>query len=222
MRRELFERGLQDLQNRILNMGEQADRALRLSVEALKSRQPVLAEAVIKNDQDINRERFGIEEAALTLIATQGPVAHDLRLIAAVIHISSELERMADHAKGIARLVEIMQKDAWVEIPDKIPEMAAKCSEMLRETLEAIRNSDAAAARRIAYKDDELDLLYEAIHPDLLQIMTRQPELVNPATHLLWVAHNLERFGDRVVNICERIIFVATGEMVEINQNRNG
>ncbi len=220
--RDSFERGLQELRDEILVMGSMVDKALYQAVESLRQRQRVLSQYVIQNDHNINRKRFDIEEKGLTLIATQAPVAQDLRLIAAILNISNELERMGDHAKGIARINEMMKDEPLIKPLIDIPKMASKCSQMLNAALDAFIKLDAAAARQVANEDDELDVLYDNIYHDLLNIMTEDSTTVNRATYLLWVSHNLERFGDRIVNICERVIFVATGELVEISNHRNG
>ncbi len=220
--RENFQHSLQQLKNQITRMGEMVNTALRLSVESLKLRQHILAQQVINADAAINRERLAVEEEALTLIATQGPVAHDLRLIAAIMYISTELERMGDHAKGIARINEMMGDEPLVKPLIDIPIMADKCRRMQEEALQAFIRLDHDAAREIAKKDAEIDQLYNTIYLDLLQIMSNDASSTKRATYLLWVAHNLERYGDRVVNICERTVFVATGQMVEFQSHVNG
>ncbi len=212
-----FERGLKQLQDEVLIMGSMVNKALRQAMDALKRRDHFLAKHVIDSDKEINRHRFLIEEQALTLIATQQPVvAHDLRLVAAVIHISSELERMGDHAKGIARISELMQEQPSAKLLLQLPLMAEKCGQMLDAVLDIFLQQDGQAARELATRDDELDQLYDGIYRELLKTMTTDPQSVDNCTFLLWAAHNLERFGDRITNICERIIFVATGEMSEI------
>ena len=220
--RENFEYGLQQLRNQITQMGDLVDKALRQSIESLRLRQTILAQHVITQDAEINRARFAIEEEALTMIATQGPVAHDLRLIAATMYIATELERMGDHAKGIARITNLLGDSEPVKPLVDIPKMSDRSRQMLQEALQAFVKLDANAAQRVAAMDDELDDLYNRIYLDLLEIMGKDPNTVQRATYLLWVAHNLERYGDRIVNICERIVFVATGEMVEIRGHLNG
>jgi phosphate transport system protein len=217
MSRPTFERNLRELQDEVLVMGSMVNKALNQAMDSLKRRDHHLAKYVIDNDKEINRLRFAIEEQALTMIATQQPVvAHDLRIVAAVINIVGELERMGDHAKGIARITQLMEDQPLVKPLIDLPKMAEKCSLMLDGALEAFLRQDAEAARRVANCDDEIDVLYDQIYQELLQIMLSDSQTVNRATYLLWAAHNLERFGDRITNICERIIFVVTGEMVEI------
>jgi len=215
--RPTFEHSLQQLQDEVLVMGSMVDKALHQAIDALKRRDHRLAKFVIANDREVNRQRFVIEEQALTLFATQQPiVARDLRLLAAILNIISELERMGDHAKGIARINEMMDDQPFIKPLIDLPRMAEKGSQMLNATLDALVHLDAAAAYTIARQDDELDNLYDQIYRELLQIMLHDPQTVNQATYLLWAAHNLERFGDRITNICERIIFVVTGQMTEI------
>lgn len=217
MNRSGFERGLQQLQDEVLVMGSMVNKALSQAIDALKRRDHRLAKYVIENDKEINRQRFVIEEQGLILIATQQPVvAHDLRLVAAVLHIAGELERMGDHAKGIARITQLLEDQPLVKPLFHLPLMAEKCQHMLGGVLEAFLQQDAEAARELAKEDDEIDHYYDQIYHELLDIMLADPQTINRATYLLWAAHNLERFGDRITNICERIIFVATGEMVEI------
>ncbi len=216
MIRTNFEHALGQLQDEVLVMGSMVDKALRQAVDSLKRRDHRLAKYVIENDKEINRQRFIVEEQVLVVIATQQPVAHDLRTIAAILMIIGELERMGDHAKGIAHINNLLDEQPLVKPLIDLPRMADKCSSMLNSALDAFLRQDAEAARRIADCDDEIDILYDHIYQELLAIMLADATTVNRATYLLWAAHNLERFGDRITNICERIIFVATGEMVEI------
>ena len=222
MIRRNFEQGLQELSSRIIELGNQVDRALYHAIESLRLRQHLLSQNVISQDNQINRERFAIEEAALTLIATQSPVAHDLRFVAGVMYIASELERMGDQAKGIARINEMMQTGPLIQMPVDLPLMADKCRQMLQGALKAFAKLDADAARQIAVQDDEVDRLYNTVYLDLLKIMSDNPQTISRATHMLWVSHNLERYADRCVNICERVVFVKTGDMTEIHGNLNG
>jgi phosphate transport system protein len=219
MLRENFVHSLHELQDSVLELGSMVDKALHQAINALKRRDHYLAGFVIKNDVTINEKRYQIEEQALTLIAMQQPVAHDLRFIAAVINIVGELERMGDHAKGIARISEILGEQPLSKPLIDIPKMEEKCSAMLHEALDAFLKGDAAAARLIAEKDDEIDALYDVVYRDLMQIMLQDNSAVNGATYLLWSAHNLERFADRIVNICERVIFTATGELHDLNRH---
>ncbi len=216
MSRPHFERGLKQLQEQLLTMGQQVAKALREAADAARRRDPHLSRFVIEGDKAINRQRFEIEEQALTLIATQQPVvARDLRLVAAVLHIAGELERMGDHAKGIARINLLIQQTPPPELLDDLFKMATLCNQLLEQTLDAFLKLDVQAARNLARQDDEVDALYDHVFPKIMELMNSgAPQATNTATYLLWAAHNLERFGDRITNICERIAFVVTGELI--------
>lgn len=222
MTRKSFEHELEVLNDRICSMAQAVSQALYYAVESLKQHQLVLANTVIEGDKAITREYYAIEETALTLIATQAPVASDLRRIAAVMNIAAELERMGDHAKGIARLVDSINDHELVAASTPIAEMSEHCREMLRQVVTVFQAPNANQAREIADQDDAIDDLYHKLFLNLIKVMNENSAKADNATYLLWVAHNLERFADRIVNICERIIFVATGEMVEIIGHRNG
>ena len=219
--RPRFEHELKQLQEDVVNMGHLVNKALNQAVNALTRHDCHLAQFVIDNDKEINRQRFVIEDKALSLIATQQPVvAHDLRLVAAILNITGELERMGDHARGTARINLLMDAHPLLEIPIQFTEMAKINHQMLEEALKAFIREDREAALAVAKMDDEVDNHYDIIFHKLLQIMLSDTTLINGANYLLWVAHNLERFGDRITNICERIIFVSTGQMTEIVPSR--
>jgi phosphate transport system protein len=193
------------------------DKAIARSVDALVRQDVAIAEQVIAADRSINRQRWAIEEEALRILATQGPMASDLRNVAAAIHIVTDLERMGDHAAGTAQIVIDTANEPLLKPLVDIPRMAAIAREMLNDAITAYIEGDAAKAEEIARRDDEVDALYEQIYRELLTYMMADPSTINRATRLLWVAHNLERVADRVTNICERVVFAATGELVEIN-----
>ncbi len=220
--RATFERQLRDLQDEILLLGSLADRAIQRSLEVLKSRDLEMARQVIADDAEINRRRYAIEERALMLIATQQPMARDLRTIAAVLYIATELERIADHAKGNAKIVLLMGSEPLVKPLIDIPRMAEKDRDMLRRSLDAFVARDAEAARQVAMEDDEVDALYNQVYRELLTIMLGDPTTIRRATFLLWASHNLERIADRVTNICERVIFMVTGQLEEIEGKIEG
>jgi len=215
--RSHFDLQLQRLQDHLLLLSSMVDKAISRSVEALKRRDHAAAEKVIRDDQAINQKRFEIEERALILIATQQPMAGDLRIIAAVIHIITDLERMADHAAGIAKINLLHGDQPLLKPLIDIPRMADKCRDMLRRSMDAFLARDAEAARRIAAEDDEVDQLYDQVYHELVMFMVSDPRTIEWATWLLWAAHNLERIADRVTNICERVVFLVTGQMEEMN-----
>jgi phosphate transport system protein len=218
MIRETFDRELQGLQEEILVMGSLVEKAIIESVKLLKQRDLDGARRLIAQDRRvINEKYYAIETEALTIIATQQPMASDLRTIAAVLEIAHELERMGDYAKGIAKITLMMRDEPLLKPLIDIPLMAEKAQDMLHRALEAFINRDAELARAIPKEDDEVDALYNQVYRQLLTFMMDDPRTIDRATYLLWVAHNLERTADRVANICERVIFTVTGKIVELD-----
>lgn len=215
--RSTLDQETQAINDDLLRMHRLVDQAIARSLDCLVRRDQALAQQVIEDDEEINRMRFKIEEACLALIATQQPTASDLRAVIAVMHMVVEIERMADHATGIAKTVIMMGDEPLLKPLIDIPRMAELAREMLRESLEAYGARDAAKAHRVAERDDEMDALYKAVFDELVEIMSRTPDSASRATFLLWCAHNLERIGDRVTNIAERVVFVTTGDMKELN-----
>jgi len=218
--RATFDRQLAALKDDVLILGSMVDKSVDRSVEALKRRDRNEAHVIISDDMKINRKRFEIEEKCLLLLATQQPMASDLRVIAGIMNIITDLERMGDHAEGIAKINLMMGDEPLIKPLVDIPKMADKTREMLRRTLDAFVARDAEAAKVLASEDDVVDELYNTIYRDLLDIMIGDPTTVSRATYLLWVAHNLERVGDRITNICERIVFMVTGQMEEMNVSK--
>ncbi|MGD2057768.1 MAG: phosphate signaling complex protein PhoU [Anaerolineales bacterium] len=206
--------GIVDL---ILKMGSMVAEAIQNSVKSLQDRDLTLAQEVVERDEEINRLRFEIEEACLALIATQQPAARDLRGVIAAMNIVMDLERMGDHASGIAKTVIRMGDQPLLKPLIDIPRMSNLGLEMLRGSLKAFVDVDAESAKAIAPRDEEMDYLYRAIFEELVEIMANNPEGVERATYLLWTAHNLERIGDRVTNIAERVVFMSTGDVEELN-----
>jgi len=217
--RSTVDRELIEIRDNLLRMGSLVDTAIHRSVEALKKRNADLARQIILDDDTINDLRFTVEEECLALIATQQPAAGDLRTVVAAMNIVSDLERMADHATGIAKTVIRMGDEPLVKPLIDIPLMADAVRDMLKRSLDAFVAHDAEAARAVAAQDDEIDHLHKVILEELLEIMAHDPETISRGTYLLWCAHNLERIGDRVTNIAERIIFMTTGTMQELNRS---
>jgi phosphate transport system protein len=213
-----FHRELERLQDEVLVLGSMVEKAVTRSVDALRARDTASARALRAEDVLINRKRFEIEEAALLQIATQQPMASDLRRLAAILHIVTDLERMGDYAAGIAQICVEIGDEPHIKPLIDIPRMAEKAVSMLRRSLDAFVERDVAAAEAIAAEDDEVDALYRQVYRELLTIMLANPRTIDQATHLLWVAHNLERVADRVQNICERVVFVVTGRMHELSR----
>lgn len=215
--RAAYDRSFTQIQDDILRMTEMVDRAITRSLTSLTDRDQALAQQIIEDDEDINDLRFEIEESCLKLIATQQPAATDLRAVVAAMNIVVDVERMGDYAVGIAKTVIRMGDEPLLKPLIDIPRMVEISREMLREAIQAYSERDPARARQAAARDDEIDHLYKAIFDELVEIMAGNPEGVTRATYLLWVAHNLERIGDRVTNISERVVFVNTGDMKELN-----
>jgi len=216
MLRKTFENEIQQVKDDVLMLGSMVEQALINSVESLKKRDVKLSEKIFAEDQEINKKRFAIENQLMVLIATQQPMAHDLRLLASCMEIISELERMGDYAKGIAN-INIRMGDAPLLKPlIDIPRMAQIGVDMLHHALTAFVNEDVEAAQSIPVQDDEVDALYNQVYRELMTYVIQDAKTMERANWLLWVAHNLERVADRVTNICERTVFIVTGEMTEI------
>ncbi|MDF1515526.1 MAG: phosphate signaling complex protein PhoU, partial [Anaerolineae bacterium] len=169
----------------------------------------------IKDDEKVNKLRYRVERLGVIAIATQQPMASDLRTIIASIHIAIEMERMADHASGIAAIVKEIASEPLLKPLIDVPRMAEITCEMLHDALQAFLNGDVSAAKATAKKDDEVDQLYDQVLRELLTYMIQDPKNIQRATFLLWSAHGLERIGDRVTNVCERVIFAQTGKFKE-------
>jgi phosphate transport system protein len=217
MPRQNFDQQLQKLYDEVLVLGSMVEDALLESVEVLKQQNLLRARRLIAEDEQINVNRFAIEEKTLTLIATQQPMARDMRTLAAVLEIVTELERIGDYAKGIARITLMIGQKSLLKPLIDIPRMVEKARDMLHRALEAFVESDVELARSIPAEDDEVDALYNQVYRELLTLIMSNPQNIDQATHLLWVAHNLERTAHRVVNICERVVFTVTGEMEEMD-----
>jgi phosphate transport system protein len=218
--RTAFHKRLREIQYEIMVMGSMAGKAIIRSIEALKNRNLELAHQIIDDDQKINDKRFEIEEKCIALIATQQPMASDLRIITAILNITTELERIGDYAVGIARIVIYIGDEPPLKPLIDIPLMAEKTVDMLNQSLDAFINRDAEAAKKITKEDDLIDNLYDQVFRELLIIMAEDPKTITRATRLMWTAHNLERAADRVTNICERVVFIVTGKMEEIGASK--
>jgi phosphate transport system protein len=218
--RTIFHKELREIQDDILAMGSMVEKAISRSVEALKNRDLELAKQVIADDKKVNQKRFEIEEKCIQLIATQQPMASDLRTVVAALNIITELERIGDHAEGIGKIAIMIGDEPPLKPLIDIPRMAQKTNEMLYRTLDAFINKDVEAAKKVAREDDEVDDLYNQVFRELLLFMMEDPKTVTRATRLIWVAHNLERSADRVTNICERVVFMVTGKMEEVGASK--
>jgi phosphate transport system protein len=218
--REVYQKKLKEIQDDILLMGSMVEKAILRSMESLKNRNLELAKQVIDDDQKVNKKRFDIEEKCIEIIATQQPMAGDLRIIISVLNVISELERIGDHAEGIAKIALLIGNEPPLKPLIDLPRMAEKTADMLHRSMDAFIHHDAETARKIAMEDDEIDNIYDQVFRELLTFMAEDPHTITRATRLIWVGHNLERSADRVTNICERIVFVVTGKMEEIGASK--
>lgn len=221
MARELFQKELTELQDDVLILGSMAEKAVVESVESLRSADFESSQRIIDEDLAINRKRFDIEERALFVIASQQPLATDLRAIMSALMIITDLERIGDHAEGIARIN--LRLGEAEEVPRRmgyIPAMADRAIAMLRDSLNAYVNRNVDESRRVCDADDEVDRLQDAVYDEAFRGMIANPDMIERNTYYLWTAHNLERIADRCTNICERVIYLVTGRMEEINVSK--
>jgi phosphate transport system protein len=212
--RAALDDGLAELNNNILTIASMVDEAIECSMEALYTRNAEMAGRVVANDEAINQLRYETEQTCLLLLATQQPVAGDLRTIVATIHIVSELERIGDHAAGIARLVGRLENEPELDTLHKLPKMAKRARTMLQESIQAFIEKDPDLAQSLVKRIDKLDKQYRKLFRETLDEM-RDDEYIRRATFLLWVGHDLERIGDRATNISERVTFMTTGRFIE-------
>lgn len=219
MTRQAFDKTLREMQDEVLILSSMVEKAIQRSVEALRNRDVALSNAVIEEDAAINKKRYEIEEKCIHTIALQQPMAADLRVLVAILFIVTELERMADHAEGIGRINVMLGEEPLPQLGE-VWEMAERAENMLRRAITAFIERDADAARRICDEDDLVDTLYDRAYEQLIHMMIREPGDVQRVTYLIWTSHNLERIADRVTNICERVIFMVTGVLEEINVSR--
>ena len=220
MLRESFVNHIKKLERYITEMTEMVVTAIDRSIEAFKSRDIDQARKIIADDSLINHKRWEIEEHCINLIATQQPVASDLREIIAVMNIITDLERIGDYAEGIAKIVVLLGTEPLVKPLDAIPKMAQKATDMLKRSIDSFLRRDAKTAAAICNEDDTIDALYDKVYGELIKRMIEEPATITRATYHMWAAHNIERIGDRVTNICERITFLVTGSIEEINVSK--
>ncbi|HWQ46965.1 MAG TPA: phosphate signaling complex protein PhoU [Longilinea sp.] len=217
MTRETLDRQIRHIQDEVLLLGSMVEQATMAAIDTLKNRDTQAARKIYDQDQNINEKRYAIENAILILIATQQPMAHDLRMQAAILEVITELERMGDYAKGIAKIT-VRLGDADIPIPIREIEKMAKLGvDMLHRSLTAFVDENASMAAAIPAEDSAVDELFQTVYHFVVNAMISNPETIDTANLLLWVAHNLERLADRVTNICERTVFIATGELMEMD-----
>lgn len=215
--REYYQQELTRLKDELYLLGSMVSNALTGSLDALLNHDQEAAVRVIIGDRQINTKRYRIEEDCLILIATQAPMARDLRFLAGVLEIVSELERIGDYAKGIARITQYIGDEPHVKPLVHIPKMCDLVTDMLKRSLDAFIDADVDAARAIPKEDDRVDELYNTVNKDLIALIVNDTQIIDHANYLSWAAHNLERAADRVTNICERVIYTVTGELIEMD-----
>jgi phosphate transport system protein len=215
--RATFDRALDGVKDDVLRLGAEVERALEQAGRALVHRDPDLADRVRWDDQAVNELQRQINTEITTLIATQGPVARDVRELLALYHAAAELERMGDYAVNIAKLAQQLASEPEIAILKQIPRMEQICREQLRAAMRALVDVSEADARGVAQRDDEIDHLYNSVYEDAMELMRASPERARQATHMLFAAHHLERLGDRVTNIGEDVVFLATGQVEDLN-----
>lgn len=214
-----LDRSIEKLQKEILVMEDMVRKAIQGAVDSLISRDRANSQAIYGNDHLINSRRFAIERECLVAIATQQPTASDLRMLASILDLSGELERMGDYAKGIARVNLMLGDEPLPQVTDDLSRMAKLIVSMLEQSVRAFMAKDSVAARTIPEQDDEVDELFNRVYFQLIQGMIANPDTIDQASHLQWAAHNLERVADRVTNICERTIFTVEGDIQELDRS---
>lgn len=220
MVREGFHRRIEELERDVLQMGALVIDAIHRSVEALRDLNAQQARQVIAHDVEVDQKRWELEDLCVDLIATQQPVASDLREIIATLSIVRDLERIGDYAEGIGKIVLLHGDEPLVRPLRYLPIMAEKAVGMLDRSLQAFVQRDAKTARAICDEDDEVDNLYDQAYHDLLGYMIRDPSVITRATYLIWAAHNVERIADRATNISESVVYLVTGTPMELNVSK--
>jgi phosphate transport system protein len=219
MPRETLDREIRELLDDILTLGSLVEKNIVDAMTGLKTRNTRLSREVFLSDQKVNQKRFDIESNTLLVIATQQPMAHDLRLLAAILEIAGELERIGDYAKGNAKINTLLENTLLQAPIQELEAMSDLAVSMLHRSITAFIKEDEKAAREIPEEDDKVDEMYKRINRQLVELMIKNPSFIDHANYYMWAAHNLERTADRVSNICERTIFVVTGELLEVSTN---
>ena len=202
----------------LLRLGGLVERALTDALVALNQADLVLADGVVRGDLEINRVRYQIEEEITSGLS--GSQAADVRWMVAALYVVSELERMGDHAEGIAKVTLMLGPGADMKVPAVVTEMGARTASMVHRTLAAFEKRDAKAARALCREDDEIDSLYDRAYQELISTMVADPQHITEATYMIWITHNLERIADRATNICERVVYLVTGRVEELNVSK--
>jgi phosphate transport system protein len=215
--RRTFEEALDATKDDVLRLGALVEHALERAGQALVERDVDLADQVRWDDAQVNELQRSINTGITALIATQGPVARDVRELLALYHAATELERMGDYAVNIAKLAQQLAAEPEIPVLRQIPQMEQLCREQLRAAMRALVDVSEEDARAVCARDDEIDHLYNSVYEDVISLMSVAPDKVRQATHMLFAAHHLERLGDRVTNIGEDVVYLATGRIEDLN-----
>ena len=215
--RATFDRALDGVKDDVLRLGALVEHALERAGRALTERDTDLADTVRWDDRDVNELQRVINTEITTLIATQAPVGRDVRELLALYHASAELERMGDYAVNIAKLAQQLASEPETPILKQIPRMEQICREQLHAAMRALVDVSEENARGVAQRDDEIDHLYNSVYEDAMKLLSIAPERARQTTHMLFAAHHLERLGDRVTNIGEDVVYLATGQVEDLN-----
>lgn len=215
--RHHYDEELSHLQNEIRKLGTLVVTAVREAVRALTEHDQALAEQIVAGDDEIDALRIAIEDEATRIMATEQPVATDLRELLASIKIAGDLERIGDHARHLARGVATLDRDLLSEVLPSMQKMAEVGVGMVNDSLVAFANQDTEAARRVALRDDQIDSAHRALYARLIKLMTGRPDWIESSVDLMFLSRFLERLGDHVTNMCEWIVFTTTGEHTELN-----
>ena len=217
--RVTLDRKITDHLEVITDLAKMVEKAIQGSVEVLVNRDLESARTIYNNDLKINKKRYELEAQTLITVATQQPMAIDLRILSSILDIAGELERIGDYAKGIARIAIRLGEQTPLRELVHIPKMAQMTASMLQRAINAFVELDEETARLIPKEDDQVDVLYNLVYKELLELMISDRENIDRATFHIWVAHNLERAADRVTNICERTIFTTSGKLIEFDRS---
>ncbi|MCX9085071.1 MAG: phosphate signaling complex protein PhoU [Candidatus Methanoperedens sp.] len=217
MVREVYHKDLHKLREEIVSMGSAVSKAIGDSVLSLKNRDVEMAQKVIEMDNEIDAMDRNIEADCMRLLALQQPMARDLRLIISVLKMSIDLERMGDLALEISVITKITASVLPIKPLVDIPRMSDICQDMLKNIMIAFENKDVEAAKAVARRDDEIDMLFDQVRRELISYMIEDPKKITGAQHLTFVARYLERIGDHITNLSENVVFMVTGERLELN-----
>ena len=215
--RSTYDREMIEVKDNVLRMGTLVEEQIRAAIDALIEHDAEGAAAVVAGDRQINEAQRNVVALITRVIATQQPVARDLRFLLSLDHVAYELERMGDHAASVAKQARKLAHQPPLKRYVDLPQMGETVAQMVHGVLRALVDVDEARAREVAATDDEVDRLYHAIFDELLELMRAHPDNVDRGARLLFAAHYLERIGDRVTNIAEDVVFLASGEISDLN-----